>query len=117
MKMQKIKNLIPAVLAFAPMIAMAAETSLRTIIRDLTEIILDLVMPLIVLALVIFIWGVIKYITAGDEEEKRSKARNTILYGVIGLFAIVAVWGLVKVIANTFSIDVGGTIGIPEFKI
>ncbi|MCR4284187.1 MAG: pilin [Parcubacteria group bacterium] len=110
--MQKLKKFIPVGLMFAPSLAFAA--TIESILDNISSII-NLVIPLLIaIALVVFIVGVIKYITAGADEEKRKEARNTIIYGVIGLFAIVAVWGLVGVIASTFGIDTGGTIDIPQ---
>lgn len=97
---------------FAPVFASAATIS--DIINNISSIVKLLVPLLIAIALVFFIVGVIKYITAGADEEKRKEARNTIIYGVIGLFAIVAVWGLVEVISSTFGINAGGTISIPQ---
>ena len=111
---KNIKKVIPLTLVFLPSTVNAA-TTLETIIDAATDVVVLVVPGLITLALAIFIWGVIKYITAGDSEEGRSKARNTIIYGVIGLFAIVAVWGLVQVLGNTFDITIGGGIDIPQF--
>ncbi len=58
---------------------------------------------LVAIAMLMFIWGIVKYVIAGDEEAK-AKGRQMMIWGVVGLFAIVAVWGLVKFIANTTGI-------------
>lgn len=55
---------------------------------------------LVLLATLIFLWGVVKYITAGDDEERTKDARHMILYGVIGLAVMIAVWGLVFVLLD-----------------
>ena len=52
------------------------------------------------LAVVYFVAGVIKYIAANDDATKQ-KAKDTMIYGIIGLFVIVSVWGLIKVLQNT----------------
>ncbi len=76
---------------------------------DLVEVILELlnsVVALIVaLAVVIFIWGILKYISAGESEEKIREGRNYIIYGIIGIFVMVSVWGLVALLSNTFQLD------------
>jgi hypothetical protein len=67
--------------------------------------ILNVVVPvLIVLAVIYFIWGVITYVIGGDEEAKK-KGRDKIIFGIIGLAVIIAVWGLVKILTNTFGIN------------
>ena len=51
--------------------------------------ILNIIIPiLIVLAIVYFIWGVIQYVISDDEEVKQA-GRNRIIFGIIGLIAII----------------------------
>jgi hypothetical protein len=65
---------------------------------------LGFVVPvLIALAVAWFIWGVIMYLIAGDEEKKK-KATGMIVGGLIGLFIIVAFWGIIRLITNTFGV-------------
>ncbi len=59
----------------------------------------------------LFLWGIVKYITAGGDEEKTAEARNMITWGIIFLAIMVAVWGFVNVFLefileqNTDTID------------
>ena len=55
-----------------------------------------------VIATVVFLWGMIQYILAAGEEKKIGEARKRIIAGLIGLFFMVAMWGIVKVITSTF---------------
>jgi len=67
--------------------------------------ILNIVVPiLITLAVIYFVWGVITYVIASDEEAKKA-GRNRIVFGLIGLAIIIAVWGLVFLLTRTFGID------------
>lgn len=64
--------------------------------------ILNAVVPvLITLGVVYFVYGVVTYVIASDEEAKKT-GRDRIIYGIIGLAVIVAVWGLVRILVNTF---------------
>ncbi|MBI2096419.1 MAG: hypothetical protein HYT43_02185 [Candidatus Taylorbacteria bacterium] len=64
--------------------------------------VLDKVIPLIVtLAVVTFMWGLLKYVRAGGSEDKIKEARDYIFYGIIGLAVMVSVWGLVKIVNRT----------------
>src|SRR3989344_5515831 len=58
------------------------------------------------LALLVFIWGVIIFISAGDD--KRAEGRQKMLWGIIGLFVIVSIWGLVSFIGNSIGVVPGG---------
>ncbi|MDQ5961939.1 MAG: hypothetical protein QG669_331 [Patescibacteria group bacterium] len=50
-----------------------------------------------------FVWGVIKYVIS-DSEKDKAKGRQFMIWGIVALFAMVSVWGLVRVIGNTFGI-------------
>ncbi len=59
---------------------------------------------LMTLAIAYFIWGVIQFITASDEEAKKM-GRTKIINGLIGLFVIVSFWGIIAVVKKTFDIN------------
>ncbi len=58
-------------------------------------------------AIVIFIWGVVQFIGNADNEEKRKKGREFMIWAVISLFMIVSVWGIVHILTNTFGVSFG----------
>ncbi len=62
------------------------------------------VVPLLIaLGGVYFMWGVLKYVTAGESEDKMKEGRSMMIYGIIALFVMVSVFGLVRILLNTFS--------------
>jgi len=66
---------------------------------------LNYVIPvLITLGVVYFVWGVVQYVIGGGEEAK-TKGRNTMVFGIIGLAIIIAMWGLTYAVARTFRLD------------
>lgn len=73
-----------------------------------------LITLLIISTTVIFIWGIIKYISAASDSKKIGEAKQFMLWGIVGLFVIVAMWGLVKIIQTTFEIGIGSENTIPE---
>lgn len=58
---------------------------------------------LISISVIVFVWGVFRYVIA--EGEDKQKSRNVMMYGIIGLFVMVSVWGLVTLVYNTFGLD------------
>ncbi|MBI5045462.1 MAG: hypothetical protein HZC14_00395 [Candidatus Niyogibacteria bacterium] len=105
----KIIKLIPIGLATLPLAAFAASAASDTAAKGListVQNILNALIPLfMVIATVVFLWGVVRYITAAGDEEKVKEARNFIIYGLIGLFVMVSVWGLVGVLVSTFGVS------------
>jgi hypothetical protein len=75
---------------------------------------INLVIPVIIgLAVLLFIMGLIKYITAGGNEDQVTEARSYIIFGIIALFVMVSVWGLVGILTNTFF---SGGVAIPQLR-
>ena len=71
---------------------------------------------LIALAVVYFVWGVISFVIADDEEAK-SKGRDRIIYGIIGLAVIIGMWGLVNLLRNTFLLNNNTNVTLPTVPI
>jgi hypothetical protein len=73
------------------------------------------VIPFLVgLALVLFIAGVVRFVSAGDNEEKRQGGREMMLFGIISLFVMLSVWGFVNILSNTFFGKNSRIVGAPE---
>ena len=67
-------------------------TPLQGVLCTIRDIMNTIIPILIVLAVIYFIWGVITYMISTDEEAKKG-GRTKIIYGLIGLVVIVAMWG------------------------
>ncbi len=59
------------------------------------------------IALIVFLWGVFSFIRAEDDK-KKAEGRQFILWGLIGLFVMVSVWGLIRILGNTFNLNNSG---------
>ncbi|HRY30978.1 MAG TPA: hypothetical protein P5328_01130 [Candidatus Paceibacterota bacterium] len=93
-----------------PVVALAA-SGIEGVIDKIKSII-DALIPLVIgIAVIVFIWGILQYIIATDDD-KRKEARYVMIYGIIVLFVMVSVWGLVELLSDTLDIDAGGTSGI-----
>jgi len=100
--------LLTALFASVPL--MAAAQNLSDILQVFANFINALIPFFIALAVLFFIWGVFSYITAGDDAEKRKAGQGRMIYGIIAIFVIVSVWGLVNLLESQFQLDdTGGT--------
>ena len=81
---------------------MSLNMTFRNIFNNLTNTLGAAIPALMVLATVLFLWGVITYLYNADNEDKRTESRKFMIYGIIGLFVMIAAWGLVNVLYNTF---------------
>lgn len=63
-----------------------------------------LVPLLIGLAVVIFIYGVLTTMLA-EGGEKKEDGKKYMLWGIVGIFVMVSVWGLVAILTSTLNLD------------
>lgn len=110
------KKLIVSALMFAPVFAFAQNqpnlsylTNLMGTIRTLVNMALPLVVGL---ALLGFFWGLVKFIWGGDGDKE--KAKSTMIWGIVALFVMVSVWGLVNFLGSVVGVQQqGGTVNVP----
>jgi len=76
----------------------------QSILCNIASVLNTIIPILIVLGVVYFVWGVITYMI-GQDEEAKATGKNRIIYGIIGLVVIVAMWGLVRVVTNSFGLS------------
>lgn len=94
-------------LSFALPAFASAQSSISNVWDIFTFIkrILDTALPLLIAAAVVwFVYGLFQLFFA-DDTEKKDKAKNTVLWGVIALFVMVSVWGLVNILVGTFNLN------------
>jgi hypothetical protein len=93
---------LPAMLVL-PLVVGAQGGTLTSAVDTILNFIKGSVIPAIfAIALVIFLWGIVSYMIAGDDEEKKKTGRTYIIYGIIGLAVMASVWGLVGLLTGEF---------------
>ncbi len=102
--MKKIVSL-GAVFGSMPILALAySNTTIGDIVATVGGLVSYIIPVLITIAVAYFIWGIVQYSFTSDEEAKK-KAKNVIIQGLIGLFVIVAFWGIIAIVQRTFGVD------------
>jgi hypothetical protein len=61
------------------------------------------------LALFWFFWGLMKFIFKAGDEKAQEEGRNIMLWGILALFVMTSVWGLVNFLGNSLGIKTGIT--------
>jgi hypothetical protein len=83
-----------------------AATVEEIIQKTINQVVSPFITFLIVLATVIFIWGVIEFIAGADSQEKRITGKKHMIWGILGLFIMLSAAGLMWIIVN-FWLSVG----------
>lgn len=90
-----------------PAFAFAATfNSIAAQVQDLLNLLIPI---LITLAVIYFFWGLANYILNSGDTEKKEEGRNIMIWGIVALFVMVSIWGLVGLIGSTFGIQQGGS--------
>jgi hypothetical protein len=98
---KKIIALVGSMLAL-PAIASADVANLKDLINQLRDIIDALIPLLFGIALLGFIWGVVKYIWSGGNAETVKKARVYIVFSIVALAVMLSVWSLAFFVKDSF---------------
>ena len=69
--------------------------------KIVTAIIDPLILLLIAGALVLFLWGGFEFIINAGGSEGRDKGKRHLLWGIIGLFVMMGVLGIIRILAIT----------------
>lgn len=70
---------------------------------DLSISLINLVIPVLVaLALVLFLWGGVRYIYKSGDAHGKGADKEALLWGVIALFVLFSIWGLLRLLKESF---------------
>lgn len=68
-----------------------------------------LALPLLIsIAVVYFVWNVFQFAVMATDEDSKKTAKTQMIWGIIGIFVMVSVWGLVGILQSTFGTSGAG---------
>ena len=79
-----------------------AKTFSEVVSYVLTSILKPVGSIIVSLAVLYFVWGVIKFIKSDGKDKE--EGRQVMFWGIVGLFVMICVWGIVGVVKNTLSL-------------
>ena len=86
-----------------PLTSFAALGNISGLVGDFGDIVNSIIPILFALALLGFFYGLVRYIFG--KEDDREAAKKTMLWGVIALFVMASVWGLVAFVQDAVGVD------------
>ena len=94
----------------APLFASAAAPAIPpTVLNFVGKISTQILNPLIALmfavALLVFVWGVARYIWSPYDEKLRESGRRSMLWGIVGMVIMVSVFGIMSFIISSIGAD------------
>ena len=98
--MKKLMKIIPLALVFLPAVALAQLTQTEGLIRRAGSIVDYLTTLMAGIALLVFFWGLVKFIFAQGSETSKLEAKKIMGWGLVALFVMVSIWGLIYFIGD-----------------
>lgn len=90
------------------------ESDWEDILRTIRNIV-DFAIPVIfAVGLVVFLWGLLKFLRAAADENAAEDGKRLIIWGVVIMFVMISVWGLTAIITQLIGIDAGKTPTLPQ---
>ena len=72
------------------------------VVSDLINGLIPIVLAITVL---IFFWGLAMYLLDAGNSERKSEGIRIMVMGVLALFVMVSIWGIIGVLQQTFKVD------------
>jgi|SRR3990167_4092494 len=100
--MKNLIKLIPFASLALPLLALAQGlTKTQQLIRSVGGIMNYLTTVVAAIALLVFIWGLVKFIfKIGGDEKAIEQGRSLMIWGSLALFFMVSIWGIVYFIGD-----------------
>lgn len=105
-----LSSLILIALILFPVFVYAQVGNLQGLIVTVTKLVRMLIPIVAGLALLVFFYGVAVFVLKSGSDSAREEGRKLMLWGIIGLFVMMSVWGLVHFIGGAFGIGQGGVL-------
>jgi len=99
-------NLFIISILISPIYANAAINTVQDLLTasgSLVNILLGVVTSL---AFLVFLWGLVIFIKDAANEEKRNEGKKLMFWGIIALFVLVSIWGIVAFIGLQLGIPI-----------
>jgi hypothetical protein len=111
----KNKILLPLLLALSPLVASAQLGGVKGLIVSVGDIVVTLTKIAAAAALLVFFWGLVKFISKAGDVKAVEEGRRFMLWGIIALFVMVSVWGIVLFLQTQLNIHQGLPFNVPTF--
>ncbi|MEK7194351.1 MAG: hypothetical protein AAB660_01515 [Patescibacteria group bacterium] len=104
--MKLYKNILPVGLLLFPLVTFAQLTKTGELIIAVGSLTRQAIVVVAGLALLVFMWGLVKFIfKIGGDEKAIEEGKNLMKWGLVALFVMVAVWGIIGFFQKELGID------------
>lgn len=107
------KKIITSIVAFSPLLALAQTGgtgggnlgNLNQWVSGLGTVVQTAIPIAFGIALLAFFWGLAKFIFSAGDEEKKEAGKTIMIWGVIALFLMASIWGIIALIGSNLGVN------------
>ncbi len=114
------KKIAFGVLLFSPSLAFAQGNlaAVNTLAAGFGAIVTTLIPIMMALAVLVFFWGLVKYIANASDEAAKESGKTLMIWGMVALFVMVALWGILGWVQAQLGLSGNVTTGsVPNFVV
>ena len=100
------RTVLAAILFCTPLSVVWAQntTWLKSVVTGGNTILTQAVPALVTVALMVYVMSAVVLVARAQNDEARKTGRKRMLWGIIGIFVMVSVWGFVAILQDVFGI-------------
>lgn len=91
-----------------------ALTNIENLVRSVGRVVNLLLVVVVAVALLLFFWGLARFIMAAGDEGAKERGRQLMIWGVIAFVVMLSIWGIVNFIQSALGIGGSFNILIPQ---
>ena len=111
------KKVIYGLISFAPALAFAQDLgNVDTLVLNIQGVLNNILPLLLALAIIYFFWGLVKFIKAAGDSKAREEGKGVMIWGIIAIFVMVSVFGIVNWLSDTTGLDSGTVPTLPTIN-
>lgn len=102
------KNIISSFTLLTPFFVLAQTSGAGPVgdtIVQISAVVTQLIPLLLSLAVLMFLWGIVKFIANIGDEEARKAGKSLMVWGMIALFVMVSFWGIIGYVQQSLGLQ------------
>ena len=109
------KKIVYVAMSFMPMLASAQFVgNLPTFVTEIKNLV-NVIIPIFFgIAIIFFFWGLVQYLRAGGDPKAQEQGKTHMLWGIIALFVMVSIYGLINWLSNLANLNTSFTPSFPQ---
>lgn len=84
------------------LLPLVTHAQLGVLVGEIGRIVEMLIPILVGVAVLVFIWGLIRFIAGAGNETKRAEGKKVMIWGIIAIFVMVSLWGIIAFLQDSF---------------